>query len=96
MTHRGARTRQIGTFPVDLENISPAQNAGLPEGSGPLGVAPTCIARLRAVGTLRCCVMHARRARSTIRSGFPKFSLFHPAPGQAAELRYHQSKGDNT
>ena len=34
MTHWGARTRQIGTFPVDRENISPAQNAGLPEGSG--------------------------------------------------------------
>ncbi len=34
MAHWGARTRQIGTFPVNLENISPAQNAGLPEGSG--------------------------------------------------------------
>jgi hypothetical protein len=34
MTHWGARTRQIGTFPVNRENISPAQNAGLPEGSG--------------------------------------------------------------
>ena len=44
----------------------------LPEGSGPLGVAPTCIVRLRAVDKLRCCVMHDRRARSTfIKSGFP-------------------------
>ncbi len=65
MAHWGARTRQIGTFPVNRENISPAQNAGLPEGSGPLGVAPTCIVRLGALNTLRCCVMHVRRARST-------------------------------
>ncbi len=48
MTHWDARTRQIGTFPVNHENISPAQNAGLPEGSGPLGLAPTCIVRLGA------------------------------------------------
>ena len=34
MAHWGARTRQMGTFPVNRENISPAQNAGLPEGSG--------------------------------------------------------------
>jgi hypothetical protein len=31
MTDLGARTRQTGTFPVNRENISPAQNAGLPE-----------------------------------------------------------------
>ncbi len=65
MTHWGARTRQMGTFPVNSENISPAQNAGLPEGSGPLGVAPTCIVRLGALDRLRCYVMHVRRARST-------------------------------
>ncbi len=65
MAHWGARTRQIGTFPVNRENISPAQNAGLPEGSGPLGVAPTCIVSLGALDTLRFCVMHVRRARST-------------------------------
>jgi hypothetical protein len=87
MSHWGARTRQMGTFPVNRQNISPAQNAGLPEGSGPLGVAPTCIVRLRAVDTLRCCIMHDRRARSTIKSGFPKFSLSHPAPGQPAEQK---------
>jgi hypothetical protein len=87
MTHWGARTRQMGTFPVNRENISPAQNAGLPESSGPLGVVPTCIVRLRAVGTLRCYVMHARRARSNTKSGFPKFSRFHPAPGQSAEQK---------
>jgi hypothetical protein len=85
MTHWGARTRQIGTFPVNRENISPAQNAGLPEGSGPLGVAPTCIVRLGALDTLRCCVMHVCRARSTTKSGFPKLSLLHPAPGHIAE-----------
>jgi hypothetical protein len=83
MTHKGVRTRQIGTFPVNGENISPAQNAGLPEGSGPLGVAPTCIVKLGALDTLRCCVTHVRRARSTIKSGFPKFSLFHPASDNA-------------
>jgi hypothetical protein len=60
-----ANIRQIGTFPVDPENISPAQNAGLPEGPGPLGVEPTCIVRLRAIDTLRCYLMHARRERST-------------------------------
>jgi hypothetical protein len=65
MTHWGARTRQIGTFPVNRENISPAQNAGLPEGSGPLGVAATCIVRLGVLDTLPCCVMDIRRARST-------------------------------
>jgi hypothetical protein len=95
MTDLGARTRQIGTFPVYRENISPAQNAGLPEGSGPLGVAPTCIVRLRAVGTLRYCVMRARRARSTTKSGFPKFSLFHPSSGLTAEQKktIHWQKG---
>jgi hypothetical protein len=59
----------------------------LPEGSGPLGVAPTCIVRLVAFDTPRCCVMHVRRARSTIKSGFPKFSLFHPAPGTLRSKR---------
>ncbi len=87
MTDLGGRTRQIGTFPVDRKNTSPAQNAGLPEGSGPLGVAPTCIVMLGAVDTLRCCVMHARRARSTTKSGFPKSPLFHPAPGLPAEQK---------
>ena len=43
----------------------------LPEGPGPLGVAPTCIVRLRALDTLRCSLMHDRRARSTRKSGFP-------------------------
>ena len=65
MTDLGARTRQIGTFPVFLENISPAQNAGLPERLGPLGVVPTCIVRLIAFNTLRCSDIHARRERST-------------------------------
>ncbi len=87
MIHWGARTRQMGTFPVNLENISPAQNAGLPGGSGPLGVAPTCIVRLRADDKHRCCVMRARRARSTTKSGLPKSSLFPPAPGQPAEQK---------
>jgi hypothetical protein len=36
-------------------------------------VAPTCAVRLRAIDPLPCCVMHARRARSTTKSGFPKF-----------------------
>ena len=47
MTHWGVRTRPMGTFPVNRENISPAENAGLPESSGPLGLAPTYIVRLR-------------------------------------------------
>ena len=65
MAHWGVRTRQMGTFPINRENISPAQNAGLPEGPVSLGVAPTCIVRLGARETLRRCVMHFRRARST-------------------------------
>ena len=40
-------------------------------GVGPLGVEPTCIVKLRAVDTPRCCIMHDRRARSTTKSGFP-------------------------
>ena len=91
MTDLGARTRQIGTFPVFLENISPAQNAGLPERLGPLGVVPTCIVRLIAFNTLRCSDIHARRERSTFLhkkrvpglffgfgNGFPKLSLTVP------------------
>jgi hypothetical protein len=35
MAHWGTRTRQICTFPVNRENISPAQNAGLGKGPGP-------------------------------------------------------------
>ena len=65
MADWGARTRQMGTFPVNREKISPAQNTGLPEGSGPLDVAPTCIVSLGALDTLRFCVMHVRRERST-------------------------------
>ncbi len=83
-------------------NASPAQNAGLAEGSGPLGVVPTCILILRAVGTLRCPVMHNRRARSTTKSGFPMaFSvpLFSrpfsvrasPAPTAACRVNSHLS-----
>jgi hypothetical protein len=40
-------------------------------GAGPLGVEPTCIVKLRAVDTPRCCIMHDRCARSTTKSGFP-------------------------
>jgi hypothetical protein len=43
----------------------------LPEGSGPLGVEPTCILRPRAFDPARCLMMHDRRARSTTKSGFP-------------------------
>jgi hypothetical protein len=60
MTHWGARTRQIGTFQLTVKILE-----FLPEGSGPLGVAPTCIVSLGALDILRFCVMHVRRARST-------------------------------
>ncbi len=53
MTDWGARTRQMGTFPVDLENI-----------------------RVFAGGF--------GNRLFTLKSGFPKFSLFHLAPGQPA------------
>ncbi len=43
----------------------------LAEGSGPLGVEPTYILRARAFDIARFSVMHDRRARSTIKSGFP-------------------------
>ncbi len=34
-------------------------------GAGPLGVEPTCILRPTALDTLRCPLVHGRRARST-------------------------------
>ena len=73
MTHWDARTRQMGTIPVNRENISPARNAALPEGSGPLGVAPTCIVRLRAIDTLLryACSPCAEHLFCT-KSGFPR------------------------
>jgi hypothetical protein len=37
----------------------------LREGSGPLGVVPTGIVKLRAFDIARCSLMHVRRARST-------------------------------
>ncbi len=89
MTHWGARTRQFGTFPVDRENISPAQNAGLPEGvRGPLGVGPTCILILTALDTLRCPLVHGRRARSTFlhKSGFSRIVTFFSLPGSGKRV----------
>jgi hypothetical protein len=49
----------------------PAMLEFLADGSGPLGVAPTCIVRPRAFDPARCPMMHDRRARSTTKSGFP-------------------------
>jgi hypothetical protein len=83
MTHWGARTRQIGTLTMKILEF-------LPEGSGLLGVAPTCIVRLRAVDTLRCCVMDARCARSTTKSGFAKFSSsIQPRAARGAKETIH-------
>ncbi len=86
MTRSGARTRQMGTFPVNRENISPAQNAGLPEGSGPLGVAPRCIVRLGTLDTLRCRITPVRRARSTFlqKKRVPDTFPLPPSPRQSS------------
>ena len=73
---RCMRNNSTGKMPV-LKDIYPLsrqlydsvihlqQFRVLGEGAGPLGGGPTCILRLRTLGTFRCPVMHGRRARST-------------------------------
>jgi hypothetical protein len=59
MTDWGARTRQMGTSPVNLEDIRVFVG-----GAGPTGRGAKMHLEMTALGTLRCRIMRGRRARS--------------------------------